>query len=298
MFEIKRKLLTDLVRIKSEECFDGSVLIRQSNNIISDRLKVIMKNEALTNKDYELINSYLDQELDRKDVVKFADRMAEDPAIAAEVADLMKVKAMIKELPTVNPPRNYILTRAMAEEARPKPFWERLFPVFRTAAAFCALALVFTFVFPYLPISGSQKQAAPAENYASKSVDMAELFDSAEMDFAAEEEAPMALYDEKIILDEDTGYAAESYTAVMPSYGVMGGNPRIEYMMRQEQKLAESQESPAWDAENPPEGFISEETAAAKQRDLLIRLGLGAGLAGSIAGIVLLQRKKQRLQIS
>ena len=108
----------------------------------------------------------------------------------------------------------------------------------------------------------------------------------------------MALYDEKIILDEDMGYAAESYTAVMPSYGVMGGNPRIEYMMRQEQKLAESQESPAWDAENPPEGFISEETAAAKQRDLLIRLGLGAGLAGSIAGIVLLQRKKQRLQVS
>ena len=84
----------------------------------------------------------------------------------------------------------------------------------------------------------------------------------------------------------------------MPSYGVMGGNPRIEYMMRQEQKLAESQESPAWDAENPPEGFISEETAAAKQRDLLIRLGLAAGLAGSIAGIVLLQRKKQRLQVS
>ena len=257
-----------------------------------------MKNEALTNKDYELINSYLDQELDRKDVVKFADRMAEDPAIAAEVADLMKVKAMIKELPTVTPPRNYILTRAMAEEARPKPFWERLFPVFRTAAAFCALALVFTFVFPYLPRSGSKQNAALQNTYSSKSVDMAELYDSAEMDFAAEEEAPMAFYDEKIILDEDMGYAAESYTAVMPSYGVMGGNPRIEYMMRQEQKLAEAQENTAWDAENPPEGFISEETAAANQRDLLIRLGLGAGLAGSIAGIVLLQRKKQRLQIS
>ena len=262
-----------------------------------------MKNEALTQKDYELINSYLDQELDRKDVVKFADRMAEDPAIAAEVADLMKVKAMIKELPTVTPPRNYILTRAMAEEARPKPFWERLFPVFRTAAAFCALALVFTFVFPYLPMAGSQKNAATTGNYASKSIDMADLFESEEMDFAAEaaeeEAAPMAFYDEKIILDEDMGYAAESYTAVMPSYGVMGGNPRIEYMMRQEQKLAEAQDSAAaWDAENPPEGFISEETAAANQRDLLLRLGLGAGLVGSIAGIIILQRKKQRLQIS
>ena len=261
-----------------------------------------MKNEALTQKDYELINSYLDQELDRKDVVKFAARMAEDPAIAAEVEDLMKVKAMIKELSTVTPPRNYLLTRAMAEEARPKPFWERLFPVFRTAAAFCALALVFTFVFPYLPMAGSQKNAATTGNYASKSIDMADLFESEEMDFAAEaaeeEAAPMAFYDEKIILDEDMGYAAESYTAVMPSYGVMGGNPRIEYMMRQEQKMAEDQSSPSWDSENPPEGFISEETAAANQRDLLIRLGLSAGLVGSIAGIVILQRKKQRLQLS
>ena len=94
--------------------------------------------EKLSQKDYELINSYLDQELDRKDVLKFSERMAEVPEIREEIADLMKVKAMIKELPTAAPPRNYILTRAMAEEARPKPWWERLFPVFRTAAAFCA----------------------------------------------------------------------------------------------------------------------------------------------------------------
>ena len=53
--------------------------------------------ENLTKKDYELINSYLDQELDRKDVVKFAARMAEDPEISREVGDLMKVKAMIAE---------------------------------------------------------------------------------------------------------------------------------------------------------------------------------------------------------
>ena len=102
--------------------------------------------EQLSQKDYELINSYLDQELERKDVVKFAQRMADDPLVRTEVEELMKVKSMIRELPTVTPPRNYILTRAMAEEARPKPWWERLFPVFRTAAAFCALALVFTFV--------------------------------------------------------------------------------------------------------------------------------------------------------
>ena len=248
--------------------------------------------EKLSQKDYELINSYLDQELDRKDVVKFADRMAEDPDIAAEVADLMKVKAMIRELPTVTPPRNYILTRAMAEEARPKPFWERLFPVLRTAAAFCALALVFTFVFPYLPKSTSKQNASSPEFYTSKSIDLDE-----ELDFAAEESAPMAFYDEEIVL-EDRAYdsGTESYTAVMPSYGVMGGNPRIEYLMRQEQQNA-VQESVTWDADNPPEGFISTETAAANQRDLLLKLGLGAGLAGSLAGIFILSRRKKKLEV-
>ena len=81
-------------------------------------------------------------------MVKFAQRMADDPMVRSEVEELMKVKSMVRELPTVTPPRNYILTRAMAEEARPKPFWERLFPVFRTAAAFCALAIKEGFIPP------------------------------------------------------------------------------------------------------------------------------------------------------
>ena len=245
--------------------------------------------EKLTQKDYELINSYLDQELDRKDVIKFAARMAEDPDIAAEVEDLMKVKSMIRELPTVTPPRNYILTRAMAEEARPKPFWERLFPVFRTAAAFCALALIFTFVFPYLPQSGRDSSAPAADNVVMKSIDPADLYDS------AAEEAPRSFYDEEIIL-EDRGYAEESYNAVMPSYGVMGGNPRIEYMMRQEEKQAAA-DNPVLDPENPPEGFISIEKAEAISRDRFIKAGLGLGLLLSLAGIFILRRRRKMLEV-
>ncbi len=248
--------------------------------------------DKFSQKDYELINSYLDQELDRKDVVKFADRMTQDPEIAAEVADLMKVKSMIKELPTVTPPRNYILTRAMAEEARPKPFWERLFPVFRTAAAFCALALIFTFVFPYLPRSEKKEAAVSNEEMVMKNIEPADMFDSA----AEAAEAPFSLYDEEIIL-EDRDYAAESYNAVMPSYGVMGGNPRIEYMMRQEQKAAVAEESAVWDAENPPEGFISIEKAEEISRDRFIKAGLGLGLLASIAGIFILRRRKQMLEV-
>ena len=253
-------------------------------------------NEQLTQKDYELINSYLDQELDRKEVVKFAGRMAEDPLIASEVGELMQVKAMIKELPTVTPPRNYFLTRAMAEEARPKPLWERLFPVFRAAAAFCALALVFTFVFPYLSQSSS-KSSQPAENYAAKGLEMESFYEDEEFESAAEEAAPMALYDEQIVLeDRDYGGAAESYSAVMPSFGVRGGNPRIEYMMRQEENKALQNVQPL-DPDNPPEGFISTAAAEAGQRSLALKIVLGFGVVLSLCGSYLLRRKKQSLEV-
>ncbi len=256
-----------------------------------------MMKEKLTQKDYELINSYLDQELDRKDVVKFADRMAGDPEIAAEVSDLMKVKSMIKELPTVTPPRNYILTRAMAEEARPKPFWERLFPVFRTAAAFCALALIFTFVFPNFIASNKNNAALSSENTVMKSIDTADLYDYAAEEEYAAEAAPGAVYDEEIVLEDmDYGAVTESYTAVMPSYGVRGGNPRIEYLMRQEEKQSANQ-SAALDPDNPPEGFISVEKAEALSRDRLIKAGLGMGLLLSIGGIIILQRRKRMLEV-
>ncbi len=238
--------------------------------------------EQLSQKDYELINSYLDQELDRKDVVKFAERMAEDAAVRTEVEELMKVKSMFRELPMAAPPRNYILTRAMAEEARPKPFWQRLFPVFRTAAAFCALLLIFTFVFPFARPSGSAKKS--------------EMSQPMSFDMAAEEAAPFR--DEEIVLeDRDFGGGTDSYQVLMPSYGTRGGNPRIEYMMRQEEKLS-AQNSLKLDPDNPPEGFISVEKAVAQRRKALIGAGAGTGLAVSIAGIFFLKRKRKALEIS
>ena len=256
-----------------------------------------MEKEQLSQKDYELINSYLDQELDRKDVLKFADRMAENPAIGAEVADLMKVKAMIKELPVEAPPRNYILTRAMAEDARPKPWWERLFPVFRTAAAFCALALMFTFLFPLF----QQKQTAEQEAAAPVFMNSAEMnsmeSDAMEMDYAAPVEKSVTLYDQEIRLEDRDfgGGAEESYRAVMPSYGVMGGNPRIEYMMRMEEKQSVQN---SYESITVPEGYISIEEAAAAQRSLAIKMFLCGGLVLSLCVLFVLHRRRKKLEVS
>jgi len=251
--------------------------------------------ERLSKKDYELINSYLDQELDRKDVVKFAERMAADPEIGAEVADLMKVKAMVRELPTVTPPRNYILTRAMAEEARPKPWWERLFPVFRTAAAFCALALAFTFLFPLIRQQQDGNQAATQDIAYEESM-AAEMPDFEEPLYM---EKSLSLYDEEIVLD-DRDYAAsseESYRAVMPSYGVLGGNPRIEYMMRQEENKKAANAAPAADPAVIPDGYISIEEAASAQRSLALKMLLGGGLIMSICALIILRRRRKKLEL-
>lgn len=254
-----------------------------------------MEKEKLSQKDYELINSYLDQELDRKDVIKFADRMAENPEIGAEVADLMKVKAMIKELPTVTPPRNYILTRAMAEEARPKPWWERLFPVFRTAAAFCALALAFVFIFPLvrqLPAGNEAAESRAAENAYVESME------AEEMDYAAPTVSKsVSLYDQEIVLEDRNfgGSAEESYRAVMPSFGVRGGNPRIEYMMRMEEKQSAQNSVESFTV---PEGYISKEEAAQAQHDLAVKMILCFGLILSLCALFVLRRRRKKLEIS
>ncbi len=255
-----------------------------------------MDKEKISQKDYELINSYLDQELDRKDVLKFAERMSEDPEISTEVADLMKVKAMVKEMPTVAPPRNYILTRAMAEEARPKPWWERLFPVFRTAAAFCALALVFTFLFPFFRQQRDQ-QAVPTESSYSQAVPA----ESMDMDYEEPVymEKSLSLYDEEIVLDERdyAGSAQESYHAVMPSFGVMGGNPRIEYLMRQEENQKAMNAVPDNAPLAAPEGYISVEEASAAQRSLAIKIILSGGLLLSICALVLLHKRRKQMEL-
>lgn len=250
--------------------------------------------EQLSQKDYELINSYLDQELDRKEVLKFADRMAEDPRISEEIADLMKVKAMVRELPTVTPPRNYILTRAMAEEARPKPWWERLFPVFRTAAAFCALALAFTFLFPLIRQNSANQAAVPDTFYSE-----AAPSDTAENEYEKPElvSKSLSLYDEEIVLEDYDRTAEESYTAVMPSFGVMGGNPRIEYMMRQEEKQKVMNTSPSAENVVIPEGYISIEEAESAQRSLALKIILCGGLLGSLFALAILRKRRKKMEL-
>ena len=234
-----------------------------------------MGNEKLTTKQLQMLSSCLDGELRGDELTKLSESLAADPRMAAEMADLLKVKSMAKELPTVKPPRNYRLTTIEAEEARPKPFWERLFPIFRGAAAFCALALAFVFIFPMFSGNASvdtEDNSAPL--YAAKSISLAET---------------TAITDEQIVLDADreTSSGNGAVTASMPSFGVRGGSPRSEYLMMQAER--QNQQQPEFAPTVEPSAGIDPLTIA--------KIVLTVLLVAFAASAVMLGRRKKRLEL-
>ncbi len=101
-------------------------------------------------KELEWVSSYLDQELDAGEISAFAEKLAKNPALSDEVADFSQLKQLLKSIPQEKPPRNYTLTRKMAETVRKPGILERLFPVFRFAAMAACVGLVLTFLLPGL----------------------------------------------------------------------------------------------------------------------------------------------------
>ncbi len=235
-----------------------------------------MGNDKLTNKQLELLNSCLDGELRGDEITNLAELLAADPDAAAEMADLLKVKSMLKEMPTVKPPRNYRLTTIEAEEARPKPFWERLFPLLRGACAFCALALAFVFIFPLFSADDAALEAA-----GSPPMLMAK---SVPPDYAASE----AIADEQIVLAEDLSSASNSaLPASMPSYGVRGGSPRSEYLMMEAERLQQLEQ----------ETSLPDETDSGMDTLTIAKISLAFLLLILSAAVIRLGQRKKKLEL-
>lgn len=235
-----------------------------------------MGNDKLKNKQLEMLSGCLDGELRGDELTKLAELLADDPSAAAEMADLLKVKSMVKELPTVKPPRNYRLTTLEAEEARPKPFWERIFPILRGAAAFCALALAFVFLFPQLienAFTGISGDAAAVPVAKSLSFD-ADTF--------------VGITDEEIFLEEDrTDLPSNALPASMPSYGVRGGSPRSEYLMMEAERLQQPVLNTA----------LSDSADFAAEALTLTKIILAFLLVVFAAAAFLLGKKKKKLEL-
>lgn len=180
----------------------------------------------MNEKDLSYINGYLDNTLTGQEMLTFADKMAADPEIRAELADIALVKRVIKELPVKKPPRNYILTRAMAAESRKPGILERFFPMFRTAGVVASLALIFTFLFPFF--TATSQNAAPltvqksiTENEPEGSVPMSAA------DLQAESSPSL----------NEIGLGGEVDSLTRASKGFRGGSPKLEYLVTAERMI-------------------------------------------------------------
>ena len=199
-------------------------------------------NENKETKDRDLINSYLDHELNDQDLLLFAERLSQDDSLKSEMTDMMQVKKLLCSLPDQKPPQNYILTRAMAQEARKPSLWERLFPAFRTVAVFACLGIILSFI---LPLNGNlTNPAAPIEmQYSAKSVDLLAAEESELSQPVADSES---IGTASMTLDEAGDTAVN--TAMMngyPSKGVRGGNPKLEYLVTAQRVLPDDRSTGA-----------------------------------------------------
>ncbi len=93
----------------------------------------------------ELFSAYLDDQLDAGERARLEEQLAADPALQAELETLRQTVMLVRDLPTIPIPRNFILPRTVARPrpapaARPRRAWAA--PLLTAATAFASLIFV------------------------------------------------------------------------------------------------------------------------------------------------------------
>ena len=114
----------------------------------------------------ELLSAYLDGQLSAGERARLETRLAADPALRAELEALRHTVALVRDLPPVPIPRNFILPQTMAARPRPvrppRPRRAWAAPLLTAATAFVSLLFVVVLAGDLL-LSGMGGQAfAPA----------------------------------------------------------------------------------------------------------------------------------------
>ncbi len=114
----------------------------------------------------ELLSAYLDDQLSAGERARLEAQLATDPVLRAELDTLRHTVALVRDLPPVPIPRNFILPRTVAarprpvQRARPRPAWAA--PLLTAATAVVSLVFVVVLAGDLL-LSGVGGQAfAPA----------------------------------------------------------------------------------------------------------------------------------------
>ncbi len=139
-------------------------------------------------KDREMLNAYVDGQLNAADARRMEEKIHADPALQAQVNQLLLLKQQLRALPHRRVPRSFVLDPTVygAPERRPL---SGAYPALRTATALTALLFVFVLGLSLVQGSVGGGQAPSAQVALFEAADEA-VAEVAEAPLAAE--APMA----------------------------------------------------------------------------------------------------------
>ena len=143
----------------------------------------------------ELLSAYLDGELSAEEQTRLETQLTTDPALLAELETLRRTVALVRDLPQVPIPHNFILPQTMAARPTPAERPRRTWPASLLTAATAVVSLLFVAVLSldlFLPRMGSDLAFAPAPEpqMAAEAPREAEVTQPAEQEVEEAIEAP------------------------------------------------------------------------------------------------------------
>ena len=152
-----------------------------------------MKNQ-ITSRDYELISSYLDNQLGSKEHALLEARLKADPGLRKELHEISKTRLLLRSLPRLRALRNYYLNPKVIEKqvgVRPAP---RFAPAFGIVSAIATILLAMVIFSDRLLAPTSPVALAPASAVQNETgLEQQEVERSVASTPSPTQEAPMAM---------------------------------------------------------------------------------------------------------
>ena len=123
-----------------------------------------MKNKT-TLRDYELLSSYLDNQLGSQERAHLESRLIADPELQKILNELNKTRLLLSSMPKLRAPRNYFVTEKDTKTARMHGF-QRVAPAYGIVSAVATILLVMLIFGNRLITSTSQVASAPVSMVA------------------------------------------------------------------------------------------------------------------------------------
>jgi hypothetical protein len=156
---------------------------------------------SISERDFEALSAYLDGELSGKALARLEARLHSNQELQETYEQLQRTRSVIRSLPKIRAPRNYMLTPEMVGVVQ-KP--HRAFPILRFASVLATLGLILVFmgdifVLPTLTSISSEavQFAAPAVAEQVQPILEAEIVESQLPEAPAEGEMDRAISEEE-----------------------------------------------------------------------------------------------------